>query len=38
MLQSGWHDPWLPLGIDLLIWSLAPEMVNDPDGLPCAGA
>ena len=32
-LQSALPDPWLLLGIDLLIWTLPPEMVDDPDGL-----
>jgi len=32
-LQSELADPWLLIGIDLLIWTLPPEMINDPDGL-----
>src|SRR6202790_3459740 len=32
-LQSVLPDPWLLLGIDLLIWTLPPEMINDPEGL-----
>jgi len=32
-LQSALSDPWLLLGIDLLIWTLPPEMINGPDGL-----
>ena len=32
-LQSELADPWLLVGIDLLIWTLPPEMINDPDGL-----
>ena len=32
-LQSAMPWPWLLLGIDLLIWTLPPEMINDPDGL-----
>ncbi len=32
-LQSALPDPWLLLGIDLLIWTLPPEMVDRPDGL-----
>ena len=32
-LQSAMPGPWLLLGIDLLIWTLPPEMINDPDGL-----
>jgi chloramphenicol 3-O phosphotransferase len=32
-LQSVLSDPWLLLGIDLLIWTLPPEMINDPEGL-----
>jgi chloramphenicol 3-O phosphotransferase len=32
-LQSALPDPWLLLGIDLFIWALPPEMVNDSDGL-----
>jgi chloramphenicol 3-O phosphotransferase len=26
-------EPWLLVGIDLLIWTLPPEMINHPDGL-----
>jgi len=33
LLQSALPDPWLLLGIDLLIWTLPPEMINDPEGL-----
>ena len=32
-LQSVLSDPWLLLGIDLFIWTLPPEMINDPEGL-----
>ena len=32
-LQSAMPGPWLLLGIDLLIWTLPPEMINDPNGL-----
>ena len=32
-LQSAMPGPWLLLGIDLLIWTLPPEMINDPEGL-----
>jgi chloramphenicol 3-O phosphotransferase len=32
-LQSALRDPWLLLGIDLLIWTLPPEMINSPEGL-----
>jgi chloramphenicol 3-O phosphotransferase len=32
-LQSVLRDPWLLLGIDLMIWTLPPEMINDPEGL-----
>jgi len=32
-LQSALPDPWLLLGIDLLIWMLPPGMVDDPEGL-----
>jgi chloramphenicol 3-O phosphotransferase len=32
-LQSAMPGPWLLLGIDLLIWTLPPEMIGDPDGL-----
>ena len=32
-LQSQLADPWLLVGIDLLIWTLPPELINDPDGL-----
>ena len=32
-LQSALPDPWLLFGIDLLIWTLPPEMVDHPDGL-----
>jgi chloramphenicol 3-O phosphotransferase len=32
-LQAALSDPWLLVGIDLLIWTLPPEMVNDPNGL-----
>ena len=32
-LQSAFPDTWLLLGIDLLIWTLPPEMINDPNGL-----
>jgi chloramphenicol 3-O phosphotransferase len=32
-LQAELADPWLLVGIDLLIWTLPPEMINDPDGL-----
>ena len=32
-LQSVLSDPWLLLGIDLLIWTLPPEMIDDPEGL-----
>lgn len=32
-LQSTLADPWLLVGIDLLIWTLPPEIINDPDGL-----
>ena len=32
-LQSVLSDPWLLLGIDLLIRTLPPEMINDPEGL-----
>jgi chloramphenicol 3-O phosphotransferase len=32
-LQSELADSWLLVGIDLLIWTLPPEMINDPEGL-----
>jgi chloramphenicol 3-O phosphotransferase len=32
-LQSSLPDTWLLLGIDLLIWMLPPEMINDANGL-----
>jgi chloramphenicol 3-O phosphotransferase len=32
-LQSVLRDPWLLLGIDLLIWTLPPEMINGAEGL-----
>jgi chloramphenicol 3-O phosphotransferase len=32
-LQSELADPWLLVGIDLLIWTLPPELINDPGGL-----
>jgi chloramphenicol 3-O-phosphotransferase len=32
-LQSALPDTWLLLGIDLLIWTLPPRMINDADGL-----
>lgn len=32
-LQAALHDPWLLLGIDLFIWTLPPDLVNDPQGL-----
>ena len=32
-LQSALPDTWLLLGIDLLIWTLPPEMINDANGL-----
>jgi len=32
-LQAVLADPWLLVGIDLLIWTLPPEMINDQDGL-----
>lgn len=32
-LQSGLPDTWLLLGIDLLIWTLPPEMINHATGL-----
>jgi len=32
-LQSAFPDTWLLLGIDLLIWTLPPEMINDANGL-----
>lgn len=32
-LQSSLHAPWLLLGIDLLIWTLPPDLINDPQGL-----
>jgi chloramphenicol 3-O phosphotransferase len=32
-LQSAFPDKWLLLGIDLFIWTLPPEMVNEPGGL-----
>ncbi|MGP0111192.1 MAG: chloramphenicol phosphotransferase CPT family protein [Acidimicrobiales bacterium] len=32
-LQSALSDTWLLLGIDLLIWTLPPRMVNDAKGL-----
>jgi len=32
-LQAELADPWLLVGIDLLIWTLPPEMINDQDGL-----
>jgi len=32
-LQPVLFDPWLLLGIDLLMWTLPPEMTNDPEGL-----
>ena len=32
-LQSTLPEPWLLLGIDLMIWTLPPEMINRPDGL-----
>ena len=32
-LQSALPDTWLLLSIDLLIWMLPPEMINDPNGL-----
>ena len=36
-LQSALPDPWLLLGIDLLMWTLPPRMVGDPDGLTFEG-
>ena len=32
-LQSALSDTWLLLGIDLLIWTLPPRLINDADGL-----
>jgi Chloramphenicol phosphotransferase-like protein len=32
-LQSGLSDTWLLLGIDLLIWTLPPRLINDGKGL-----
>jgi chloramphenicol 3-O phosphotransferase len=32
-LQCELAEPWLLVGIDLLIWTLPPEMINAPDGL-----
>jgi chloramphenicol 3-O phosphotransferase len=32
-LQSAMPGPWLLLGIDLLIWTLPPKMINHADGL-----
>jgi chloramphenicol 3-O phosphotransferase len=32
-LQGALHEPWLLLGIDLLIWTLPPDLMNDPNGL-----
>ena len=32
-LQSALPGPWLLLGIDLFIWTLRPDLVNDPRGL-----
>jgi chloramphenicol 3-O phosphotransferase len=32
-LQSALPQPWLLLGIDLMIWTMPPEMINHPDGL-----
>lgn len=32
-LQSVLSDPWLLLGIDLMIWTLPPQLVNHPEGL-----
>jgi len=32
-LQSALADPWLLLGIDLLTWTLPPELVGSPEGL-----
>jgi chloramphenicol 3-O phosphotransferase len=32
-LQSALPDTWLLLGIDLLIWALPPELINDVDGV-----
>jgi chloramphenicol 3-O phosphotransferase len=32
-LQSALPEPWLLLGIDLLIWTLPPGLINDPRGL-----
>jgi len=32
-LQSSLSEPWLLLGIDLFIWTLPPDLINDPTGL-----
>jgi chloramphenicol 3-O phosphotransferase len=32
-LQSALSDTWLLLGIDLLIWTLPPRLINDANGL-----
>src|ERR1700733_1442596 len=32
-LQSALSDTWLLLGLDLLIWTLPPDMINDANGL-----
>ena len=32
-LQSSLDRPWLLLGIDLLMWTLPPEMVGDQEGI-----
>ncbi len=32
-LQSALSDAWLLLGIDLLIWTLPPRLINNADGL-----
>jgi chloramphenicol 3-O phosphotransferase len=32
-LQSALPDTWLLLGIDLLIWTLPPDMINNANGL-----
>lgn len=32
-LQSSFPEPWLLLGIDLLIWTLPPDLIGDSRGL-----
>jgi chloramphenicol 3-O phosphotransferase len=32
-LQARFPEPWLLLGIDLFIWTLPPDLINDPTGL-----